>query len=127
MSNFFAQPDALAVGRSEEVLEAEGVAEALRPHKVFPGNRPSSSLLFKGSLNARACGRLLSLYEHRTAVQGFVWGIASFDQWGVELGKVLAGRVRTSLSAARGGAGDVEGFNASTSALLREYLAGDKK
>ena len=67
-------------------LEAEKVPESLRSHKVFEGNRPSLSLLFP-VLNAYTCGQLLALYEHRVAVQGFIWGINSFDQWGVELGK----------------------------------------
>lgn len=125
MSNFFAQPDALARGKSAEDVEAEGVAAELVPHKVFPGNRPSLSLLF-GRLDARTTGQLLALYEHRTAVQGFVWGIASFDQWGVELGKVLAKEVRKTLSAARGGSGGVEGFNPSTTALLSAYLSHGK-
>lgn len=97
MSNFFAQPDALAMGKTEAQLAKEGVPEALRPHKTFPGNRPSLSLLFLGSLTPRACGQLLALYEHRVAVQGFVWNINSFDQWGVELGKVLAANVRSTL------------------------------
>jgi glucose-6-phosphate isomerase len=87
MCNFFAQPDALAMGKRVEELIAEGVPAALHPHKEFPGNRPSLSLLFP-LLNARTCGQLLALYEHRVAVQGFIWGINSFDQWGVELGKV---------------------------------------
>lgn len=87
MCNFFAQPDALAMGKRVEELVAEGVPAALHPHKEFPGNRPSLSLLFP-KLNARTCGQLLALYEHRVAVQGFIWGINSFDQWGVELGKV---------------------------------------
>ncbi|MHC5068493.1 MAG: glucose-6-phosphate isomerase, partial [Planctomycetota bacterium] len=90
MSNFFAQPDALAYGKSAEEVAAEGVAADIAPHKVFPGNRPSTVLLFEGSCDAAACGKLLSLYEHRTAVQGFIWGLNSFDQMGVELGKVLA-------------------------------------
>mmetsp|Transcript_7208 Transcript_7208/g.25754 ORF Transcript_7208/g.25754 Transcript_7208/m.25754 type:complete len:563 (-) Transcript_7208:196-1884(-) len=124
MSNFFAQPDALARGKSEADVAAEGTPPALVPHKVFPGNRPSSSLLL-GRLDARTTGQLLALYEHRTAVQGFVWNVASFDQWGVELGKVLAKQVRTALSAARGGAGGagVDGFNPSTTALMSAYLA----
>ncbi|CAN0274286.1 unnamed protein product, partial [Hapterophycus canaliculatus] len=93
MSNFFAQPDALAYGKTAEELEAEGVPDWLRPHKVFTGNRPSLSLLFP-KLDAFSCGQLLAIYEHRTAVQGFVWGLNSFDQWGVELGKKLATQVQ---------------------------------
>jgi glucose-6-phosphate isomerase len=122
MANFFAQPDALAVGKTAEEVEAEGVPADLVPHKVFPGNRPSNVLLVDGWLTPEACGKLLALYEHRTAVQGFLWGINSFDQWGVELGKVLAKQVRSQLSATRKESAQVEGFNPSTTALLRKYL-----
>merc|ERR1719261_1092383 len=76
MSNFFAQPDALALGKTEEQLKAEGVPEKLIPHKTFPGDRPSVSLLL-GVCDATTLGQLLALYEHRTAVQGWVWGINS--------------------------------------------------
>lgn len=93
MCNFFAQADALAVGKSAIELRAEGVPDSLIPHKTFTGNRPSLSLLLP-QLDAFAVGQLLALYEHRVGVQGFVWGINSFDQWGVELGKVLAGKAR---------------------------------
>lgn len=123
MSNFFAQPDALAYGKTISELIAEGVPEKLHPHKEFPGNRPSLSMLFP-ELNAFSCGQLLSMYEHRVAVQGFVWGLNSFDQWGVELGKVLASKVRTQLSASRGAEHTaVAGFNASTTCMLERYLA----
>ncbi len=126
MANFFAQPDALAIGKSEAEVRAEGVAEALVPHKVFEGNRPSNVLLFD-ELNPFTCGQLLALYEHRTAVQGFVWGLNPFDQWGVELGKVLAKKVRGQLAASRGAKkAPVAGFNPSTTALLRRYLGGKK-
>jgi glucose-6-phosphate isomerase len=100
MSNFFAQPDALANGKTLEEVLSEGTPASLAPHKVFPGNRPSLSLLFP-RLDAYTTGQLLALYEHRTAVQGFIWNIASFDQWGVELGKVLAKEVRKQLSGSR--------------------------
>lgn len=125
MSNYFAQADALAMGKTEAEVAAEGASPSLVPHKVFPGNRPSSSLLLP-RLDAYTCGQLLALYEHRTAVQGFVWNIPSFDQWGVELGKVLAKQVRTALTAARKGGASVpeatSGFNAATSGLLKKYL-----
>ncbi len=124
MSNFFAQPDALAVGKTEAEALAEGAPPALAPHKVFSGNRPSSSLLLP-ALTPRAVGALLALYEHRTAVEGFIWGAPSFDQWGVELGKKLATQVRGALQAARsggGGAGGGGSFNASTRALLKRYV-----
>jgi len=124
MANFFAQPDALAIGKTAEQCRAEGVAPALIPHKVFPGNRPSNVLLLE-RLNAYTTGQILALYEHRTAVQGFIWGINSFDQWGVELGKVLAKQVRSQLHDSRTLTGNVEikGFNPSTTALLKRYLA----
>lgn len=125
MSNFFAQPDALAYGKTIAELKAEGVPENLHSHKEFPGNRPSLSLLFP-ALTPFSCGQLLSLYEHRVAVQGFVWGINSFDQWGVELGKVLAGKVRTALRDGRTGTSELEGFNPATAAILRRYLAHGK-
>ncbi len=136
MSNFFAQPDALALGKSEEAVRAElgggAGAEALVPHKVFEGNRPSLSLL-ADVLNARTLGQLLALYEHRTAVEGFLWGINSFDQWGVELGKKLAGEVRKALQSARGAPGgglpqaEVAKFVPSTVALLQKYVGGGGK
>ena len=117
MSNFFAQPDALARGRSADDLAAAGVPEALRPHKVFPGNRPSSSLLL-GHLDAYTAGQLLALYEHRTAVQGFVWGVPSFDQWGVELGKTQA---KALLPVLTDDASPAEQSDSSTDTLVRRY------
>ena len=125
MSNFFAQPDALAYGKTLQDLVAEGVDEALRPHKIFEGNRPSTSMLLT-RLDAFAIGQLLAIYEHRTATQGFIWGLNSFDQWGVELGKVLAKQVRAQLNASRKSAASVQGFNSSTSALLEAYIGGSK-
>jgi glucose-6-phosphate isomerase len=123
MSNFFAQPDALAYGKTAEEVRAEGTAEDLIPHKVFPGNRPSTMILVD-ELTPYSVGQLLALYEHRTAVQGFIWGLNSFDQWGVELGKVLAKKVRTQLTASRAKKpAAVAGFNPSTEALLKRYLA----
>eukprot|EP00562_Extubocellulus_spinifer_P029327 CAMPEP_0178717172 /NCGR_PEP_ID=MMETSP0699-20121125/21751_1 /TAXON_ID=265572 /ORGANISM="Extubocellulus spinifer, Strain CCMP396" /LENGTH=508 /DNA_ID=CAMNT_0020366927 /DNA_START=139 /DNA_END=1667 /DNA_ORIENTATION=+ len=113
----------LAYGKTLQDLVAEGVGEALRPHKVFPGNRPSSSMLMT-RLDAFAVGQLLAIYEHRTAVQGFIWGINSFDQWGVELGKVLAKQVRAQLNASRKSGASVQGFNSSTSEhLISSYVA----
>ena len=213
MSNFFAQPDALAVGKDMDAVLSEGTSKNIAEHKVFPGNRcgvhrtnpsclgiiancrqpwlflqplgrtldwhcrrsstfsrvcfpscscvalflcrPSSSILFQGALDARAVGKLLALYvfkannsalasmsgysfmmfaclqrgscnlryEHRTVVQGFVWGICSFDQWGVELGKVLAKQVRSALAGARQKQLPVKGFNSATSRMLGKYLA----
>jgi len=97
MSNFFSQPDALALGKTIEELQIEKTPEALLGHKFFPGDRPSSSLLFVGKLTPYHCGQLLALYEHRTSVEGYLWDIDSYDQWGVELGKILAKKVRGIL------------------------------
>ncbi|XP_028775297.1 glucose-6-phosphate isomerase, cytosolic isoform X1 [Neltuma alba] len=121
MSNFFAQPDALANGKTSEQLQKENVAPHLIPHKTFSGNRPSLSLLLP-SLNAYNIGQLLAIYEHRIAVEGFIWGINSFDQWGVELGKSLATQVRKQLYASRSKGEPVEGFNFSTTRMLKRYL-----
>nr|CAB55566.1 cytosolic phosphoglucose isomerase [Clarkia gracilis subsp. gracilis] len=121
MSNFFAQPDALAYGKTPEQLKKENVSEHLIPHKTFTGNRPSLSILLP-TLDAYRIGQLLAIYEHRVAVQGFVWGINSFDQWGVELGKSLATQVRKQLHASRVKGEPVEGFNFSTKTLLTRYL-----
>ncbi|EMS52088.1 Glucose-6-phosphate isomerase, cytosolic [Triticum urartu] len=122
MSNFFAQPDALAYGKTPEQLQSEKVPENLISHKTFQGNRPSLSFLLS-SLSAYEIGQLLSIYEHRIAVQGFIWGINSFDQWGVELGKSLASTVRKQLHASRMEGKPVEGFNPSSASLLTRFLA----
>ena len=126
MCNFFAQPDALAYGKTPEELEAEGVPSWLVPHKTFTGNRPSLSLLLP-ELEAFTVGQLLALYEHRVGVQGFVWGINSFDQWGVELGKVLASKVRDTVADPRALGGTVDpkahGYNSSTARLINGFLA----
>merc|ERR1719223_282869 len=122
MSNFFAQPDALAVGKTQEQLKEEGVNESLWAHKEFTGDRPSTSILFP-CFDARRIGQLLALYEHRSAVQGFVWNINSFDQWGVELGKVLAKKTGAALAGARDKAAPLAGFNKSTTYLMAFYLS----
>ncbi|XP_021768363.1 glucose-6-phosphate isomerase, cytosolic-like isoform X1 [Chenopodium quinoa] len=121
MSNFFAQPDALAYGKTQEELQKENVSPHLVPHKTFTGNRPSLSLLLP-SLTAYNVGQLLAIYEHRIAVEGFVWGINSFDQWGVELGKSLATQVRKQLHASRTNGEAIKGFNFSTTTVLAKYL-----
>ena len=125
MSHFFAQPDALAYGKTLVDLVQEGTPEPLREHMVVTGNRPSSSLLLN-RLDAFSIGQLMALFEHRTAVQGFIWGLNSFDQYGVELGRVLARHVRSQLSASRETGASVQGFNSSTSYLLEQYLAHGK-
>lgn len=123
MANFFAQPDALANGKTTDEVRAEGVPEDLIPHKVFKGNRPSLSLLLP-KLTAYACGQLLAIYEHRTAVQGFMWDINSFDQWGVELGKKLAIDIKEHMLESRrhGDNHPVEAANPATTRLLNYYL-----
>ncbi|RRT63574.1 hypothetical protein B296_00042593, partial [Ensete ventricosum] len=121
MSNFFAQTDALAYGKSPEQLLQDNVPDRLVPHKTFSGNRPSLSLLLP-SLDAYNTGKLLAIYEHRIAVEGFIWGINSFDQWGVELGKVLASQVRKQLHLSRTKREPVQGLNFSTTTLLTRYL-----
>ena len=115
LCNFFAQPDALALGKPAD-----------NPHRNFDGNRPSLSMLLP-VLNAFTVGQLLALYEHRIAVSGFVWGINSFDQWGVELGKALAGQVRSELIRCRAeGTGVNESFVPSTARMLGKYLEASK-
>jgi len=126
MANFFAQPDALANGKTADEVRAEGVPDDLIPHKVFKGNRPSLSLLLP-KLTAYACGQLLALYEHRTAVEGFIWDINSFDQWGVELGKKLAIDIKDHLIDARrkssnGEDHTVDAGSPATTRLLNYYL-----
>ncbi|KAH7648729.1 glucose-phosphate isomerase [Cryptosporidium bovis] len=100
MSNFFAQPDALAIGKSQRELNHEECPEMLIPHRIFQGNRSSISILLP-VCNAFYLGQLLALYEHRTAVEGYILNINSFDQYGVELGKVLAKDVRNIISLKR--------------------------
>jgi glucose-6-phosphate isomerase len=96
MSNFFAQTEALAFGKTADECRAEGVPEKLVPHKTFPGNRPTNTLLAE-KLTPETFGQLVALYEHKIFVQGVIWNIFSFDQWGVQLGKVLANRILPEL------------------------------
>jgi len=119
LSNFFAQPEALAFGKTEEQVQAElgdGVSEVLIKSKVFEGNRPSNSIVFP-LLTPRTLGALIALYEHKIFVQGVVWGINSFDQMGVELGKVLAKNILAQLDKPE----DVRGHDSSTTGLIRYY------
>lgn len=125
MSYFFGQPDALAYGKELVDLVQEGIPIGLREHMVFSGNRPSSSILMT-RLDPFSIGQLIALYEHRTAVQGFVWGINSFDQFGFELGRTFSSNVRSQLAASRKTGHPVQGFNQSTSTLLEIYLAHGK-
>ncbi len=117
MSNVFAQAEALAFGKTEEEVRAEGTAEAVVPHRVFEGNRPSNVILAE-KLTPHTLGALVALYEHSVFTQGTVWGIDSFDQWGVELGKALAERIVPELES------ETEpelAHDSSTNALIRRY------
>ncbi len=117
MANVFAQSEALAFGRTAEEVRAEGTPEALVPHRVFEGNRPSTTILAE-RLDPATLGRLVALYEHVVFTQGVIWGVGSFDQWGVELGKVLAARVAGELQS------DGEPaltHDSSTDRLIRRY------
>jgi glucose-6-phosphate isomerase len=116
MANFFAQTQALAFGKTPDEVRAEGVAEELVPHKTFPGNRPTTTIL-ANELTPSVLGQLVALYEHKVFVQGAIWNIDSFDQWGVELGKVLAKRVEPALTEGA----DVPGLDPSTKALVAKY------
>ena len=117
MANFFAQTEALAFGKTAEEVARQAVAAELVPHRTFPGNRPTNTILAP-RLTPSVLGQLIACYEHKVFTQGVVWGINSFDQWGVELGKMLATRISGALSAAEetGGAHD-----SSTDALIRRY------
>jgi glucose-6-phosphate isomerase len=117
MSNVFAQPEALAFGKTAEQVRAEGTAEEVVPHRVMEGNRPSNTILAE-RLDPETLGTLVALYEHSVFTQGAIWGIDSFDQWGVELGKVLAKAIIPELEA------DQEPklhHDSSTNALIRRY------
>jgi glucose-6-phosphate isomerase len=119
MANFFAQTEALAFGKTADEVRKEGVPEWLVPHKVFEGNRPTNTLL-ADKLTPRRLGSLVALYEHKVFVQGVIWNVNSFDQWGVELGKVLAKRIVAELEAPK--APELT-HDSSTNTLLRRYLS----
>ncbi|MEV0441223.1 glucose-6-phosphate isomerase, partial [Streptomyces spectabilis] len=116
MANFFAQTQALAFGKTPEEVRAEGVPEELVPHKTFRGDHPTTTVLAR-ALTPSVLGQLIALYEHKVFVQGAIWNIDSFDQWGVELGKVLAKRVEPALTEGA----DVPGLDPSTKALVAKY------
>jgi glucose-6-phosphate isomerase len=119
MANFLAQTAALAFGRTAEEVAAEGVPAFQVPHRSFAGNRPTNTLLAE-RLTPEVLGKLIALYEHRTFVQGSIWRIDSFDQWGVELGKVLATRITPQLASETEPASD---HDSSTNNLVRRYRA----
>jgi glucose-6-phosphate isomerase len=116
MANLFAQGQALAFGKTADEVRAEGVPEAQVPHRTFLGNHPTTTILAR-ELTPSVLGQLIALYEHKVFVQGAVWNIDSFDQWGVELGKVLAKRVEPALTEGA----DVPGLDPSTTALVAAY------
>ncbi|WP_017544906.1 glucose-6-phosphate isomerase [Nocardiopsis prasina] len=116
MANLFAQGQALAFGRTADEVASEGVPADLVPHRTFPGNRPTSTIL-ADRLDPSVLGQLVALYEHKVFVQGAVWNVNSFDQWGVQLGKVLAKRVQPALTEGA----EVPDLDASTAALVRRY------
>ncbi|MET7943330.1 glucose-6-phosphate isomerase [Streptomyces sp. NPDC005302] len=116
MANFFAQTQALAFGKTPEEVRAEGVPEELVAHKTFRGDHPTTTIL-AAELTPSVLGQLIALYEHKVFVQGAVWNIDSFDQWGVELGKVLAKRIEPALTEGA----EVPGLDESTTALVATY------
>ena len=122
-ANVFAQTEALAFGKTAEQVEAEGTADWLVPHRVFEGNRPSNTLLLE-RLTPHTLGALVALYEHSVFVQGTVWSVNSFDQWGVELGKVLAKKVAAELEA--DDEPDLQ-HDSSTNTLIRRYRSARKE
>ncbi len=119
MANFFAQTEALALGKTREEVAAEDVPGPQVPHRTFPGNRPTNTILAP-KLTPRVLGELIALYEHKVFTQGAIWNVNSFDQWGVELGKALATRIEPEL-VADAEAGPAAAHDSSTRALIRRY------
>ena len=117
MANVFAQTQALAFGKTAEEVRAEGTPERLVPHRTFEGNRPTNTILAE-RLTPETLGALIALYEHSVFTQGTIWQIDSFDQWGVELGKVLATRIVPNLTSI---AEPVLAHDSSTNALITRY------
>ena len=120
MANFFAQTEALAFGKTADEVRAEGTPEALVPHKTFEGNRPTNTLV-ADELTPATFGALVALYEHKVFVQGAIWDVFSFDQWGVQLGKVLAKKIIPELTSATPLAHD-----SSTNALIERFRAANR-
>ena len=117
LANVFAQTEALAFGKTPEQVRAEGTPDWLVPHRVFEGNRPSNTVL-ADQLTPETLGKLVALYEHSVFTQGAIWQINSFDQWGVELGKVLAQRIIPELESAKE---PPLAHDSSTNNLIRRY------
>jgi glucose-6-phosphate isomerase len=127
LSNFFAQTEALMNGKTREEIDAELVGkskedaerhpiEKIAPFKVFEGNRPTNSILVK-KITPRSLGSLIAMYEHKIFVQGIIWNVFSFDQWGVELGKQLANKIYPELTDSQA----IESHDSSTNALINQY------
>lgn len=116
VANFIAQQEALMNGKTEEELKKEGCPEPLIPHKTFEGNRPSTAIVLK-ELSPKNLGMLISLYEHKIFTQGIIWNIFSFDQWGVQLGKVLADKILLDLQTKK-----IEAHDPSTSSLIKRFI-----
>jgi glucose-6-phosphate isomerase len=119
MANFFAQTEALAFGKTAQEVAAEQVAPELVGHKTFGGNRPTNTILAR-RLTPFTLGQLVALYEHKVFTQGVVWGVNSFDQWGVELGKVLAKKIIRELAA---GSAVEPSHDSSTNSLIRRFAS----
>ena len=115
-SNFLAQAEALMVGKTADEVKAEGAPDPLVPHKIFLGNRPTTSILAQ-KMTPATLGALIAYYEHVTFTEGAVWNINSFDQWGVELGKVLAKKILAELDQA----GASKGHDSSTGGLIDAF------
>jgi glucose-6-phosphate isomerase len=126
MSNFFAQTEAMAFGKTEEIVKAEFKAAGksdeeaaeLAPFKVFEGNRPTNSILVK-QVTPKTLGSLIAMYEHKIFVQGIIWNVFSFDQWGVELGKQLANQILPELADEN----PVDSHDSSTNGLINAFKA----
>lgn len=116
-SNYLAQAEALMVGKTTDEVKAEGTDESLVPHKVFLGNRPTTSILVGGHIGPGELGALIVYYEHLTFTEGAIWDINSFDQWGVELGKSLAKKILAELDES----GDGSGHDSSTGGLIAAF------
>ncbi|WP_024793940.1 glucose-6-phosphate isomerase [Tomitella biformata] len=123
MANFFAQTQALAFGKTAAQALGDGVAPEQVPHRTFPGNQPTSTILVD-KLTPHALGELVALYEHKVFTQGWIWGVGSFDQWGVELGKTLANQILDQLQGTA--APDAPVLDSSTAALVTRYTAAER-
>ena len=122
MANFFAQPEALAFGKTREELEKENVPDRLIPYRTFDGNRPTNTILIK-KLTPFTLGQLIAMYEHKIFTQGVIWNIYSFDQWGVELGKSLAKKIIPELDKNRTASPD---HDSSTNSLISFFKKHNK-